>query len=151
MPLNRDAKLELADKNRLRKLRAKVGETRTARLLSTSKTTVDMLLFDGGVLIITRDRIATLLRRMTMPEFDMTEEDMIAAIEAETPLKADDIKGLRKCSAAEMKFLVQGYWDLGLIRDMSTWEKIGGFLKRCSDYAAVAAPLLSVASFIIAL
>jgi hypothetical protein len=81
----------------------------------------------------------------------MSEEEMIAAIEAETPLKADDIKGLRKCSEAELRFLVQSYLDLGLIKDMSTWERIGEFLKRCSDYAAVAAPLLAVASFVIAL
>ena len=148
MPLNRDARLEPRDKSRLRKLRAKEGETRTVRLLSTSKATVDILLFDGGVLVTTRDRIAALLRNMFMD--DMTEEEMIAAIEAETPLKAEDIKGLRSCSAAEMKFLVESYLNLGLITARSTWEKVCEFLKRCSDYAALVAPLLSVVSFAIA-
>lgn len=117
------------------------------------KETVNLLLYDGGVTAVTRDRVASYLRNMTMPDqaAEMTEEEMIAAIEADTPLKAADVKGLRNCSEAELRELVQTYYDAGLIRDVPTWEKISGFFANCSAYAGLAAPLLQVVSFIIAL
>ena len=161
MPLPRTIKdglrnfaLEPAQRDQLRKLRASLGEERTARALRMGKETVNLLLYDGGVTAATRDRVADYLRSMTMSEqasAGMTEEEMIAAIEAETPLKAADVKGLRNCSETELRELVQTYYDTGLIRDVSTWEKIGSFLGKCSAYAGLAAPLLQVVSFVIAL
>ena len=97
MPLPRTIKdglrnfaLEPAQRDQLRKLRASLGEERTARALRMGKETVNLLLYDGGVTAATRDRVADYLRSMTMSEqasAGMTEEEMIAAIEAETPLK----------------------------------------------------------------
>ena len=130
----------------LRRLRARAGETRTTKLLGISKTTLEILLHGGKVMVATRDRVATRLGELTMDS--MTEDEMIVAIEAETPLKACDVRGLYRCTTAELQSLVQSYLDMGAITNVTTWEKICGFMARCASYAAIASPLLNVASFL---
>jgi len=146
----RDLKLEPSERDRLRKLRAELGETRTARLFQTSKTTIELLLYDGGVTKDTRDRVGGQLRRMIMEEL-FSEQEMIVAIEQETPLKAADVVGLKKASPAELQAIVQTYIDTGLVTEKSGWEKICDILKKCEPYAGPAETILGIVTTIIAL
>lgn len=144
------------ERDRLRKLRTELGETRTAQRFSTSKMTIDLLLYDGGVTKATHDRISAQLKRILMAEElnatqPLDEAEMIAAIEAETPLTAADIQGLKNCRPNELRELVQTYYDTGAITEFTTWQKIAAFMNRCAPYLGLAEPLLRVAALVIAL
>lgn len=146
----RDLKLEPSERDRLRKLRAELGEVRTARLFQISTTTTQLLLYDGGVTAAVRDRVGGQLRRMIMEEL-FSEQEMIVAIEQETPLKAADVVGLKKASPAELQAIVQTYLDMGLITEKSGWEKICSILKKCEPYLGPAETILGIVTTIIAL
>lgn len=146
----RDLKLEPSERDRLRKLRAELGETRTARLFQISTTTTQLLLYDGGVTAAVRDRVGGQLRRMIMEEL-FSEQEMIVAIEQETPLKAADVVGLKKASPAELQAIVQTYLDMGLVTEKSGWEKICDILKKCEQYAGPAETIIKIVLSIVPL
>ena len=80
-----------------------------------------------------------------------SEQEMIVAIEQETPLKAADVVGLKKASPAELQAIVQTYLDMGLVTEKSGWEKICDILKKCEPYAGPAETILGIVTTIIAL
>ncbi len=86
-----------------------------------------------------------------MAEELFSEQEMIVAIEQETPLKAADVVGLKKASPAELQAIVQTYLDTGLVTEKSGWEKICDILKKCEQYAGPAAAIFKIVLSIVPL
>ena len=86
-----------------------------------------------------------------MAEELFSEQEMIVAIEQETPLKAADVVGLKKASPVELQAIVQTYIDLGLVTDKSGWEKVCDILKKCEQYAEPAETIIKIVAALIAL
>ena len=86
-----------------------------------------------------------------MAEELFSEQEMIVAIEQETPLKAADVVGLKKASPVELQAIVQTYIDMGLITEKSGWEKVCDILKKCEEYAGPAETIIKIVLSIVPL
>ena len=71
----------------------------------------------------------------------LTKEQAVARIVAETPLSEGDVQGLLDCSPDELALIFQAINDRHQGIPRSTWDIVLEVLKVCADVAGLVLPL----------
>ncbi len=72
----------------------------------------------------------------------MTKEVAIAQIIALTPLTADDIAGLQRCSEPQLELVLRVYKESGKAADKAIWEKVAAIFQQVPDWVSTGASIV---------
>ena len=74
----------------------------------------------------------------------MTKEVAIAQITALTPLTADDIVGLQRCSEPQLELILRAYKTSGESAAKGMWEKVASILQQVPEWVGTGATIVGL-------
>ena len=80
------------------------------------------------------------------PNTELSVDDAVVLISAETRLTAQDVQDLMACRLESLQHLVQAYKDMNVMPEASTWDVVLKVLGMCVQVAAIVAPLAGAVS-----